>query len=262
MEGLSILPSLSRHLSVRPVRLCSHVNHAQRSGCSYFALLKYSIFIIKRFQTLPASRQSSLECCDDIKVSLHDKPLPLRKLLTYPVVLSIANYIALAFLSICALSLLPLFLAMPLDIGGLDLSPSVIGYITGSYGLIDALFLMLFFSPIVRRWGERAVFIAAMSTFIPIFLMFPVINFLARGWGQSSFGVWILLVFLVMLLTLTDMAFGMLICLLTFKFFIYLNVSLYHQESVLFSLPRPLLIHDVFELQMVFLKQPCLLLGP
>ena len=205
-------------------------------------------------------RQSSLECSDDIKASLHDKPLPLRKLLTYPVVLSVSNYIALAFLSICALALLPLFLAMPLNIGGLNLSPSVIGYITGSYGLIDALFLMFFFSPIVRRWGERAVFIAAMSTFIPIFLMFPLINFLARGWGQSSFGVWILLVVLVMLLTLTDMAFGMLIC-LTFIFYI-LNISLHRQESVLFTLPLPLLIRDVLELQMVFLKQPCLLLGP
>jgi len=97
---------------------------------------------------------------------------------------------------------------MPLDIGGLNLSPSTIGYITGSYGLVNALLQIFYFSPIVRRWGERPVFIAGMSTFIPMFLIFPVINFLARGWGQSSFGVWILLGFLVMMLTLTDMSFG------------------------------------------------------
>ena len=151
-----------------------------------------------------------LERSDGPKAYLHDKPLPLRKLLTYPVILSVANYITIAFLSICALALLPLFLAMPLEIGGLNLTPSVIGYIIGSYGLIDAVIQIFFFSPIVRRWGERVVFIAAMSAFIPIFLLFPVINFLARGWGQSSFGVWLLLVFLMMLLTFTDMAFGML----------------------------------------------------
>ena len=166
---------------------------------------------------MPKSRYSSLECCDGPNARLDDKPLPLHKLLTYPVVLSVSNYIAVAFLNICAVSLLPLFLAMPLDIGGLNLSPSVIGYIIGSYGLVDAVFQVFYFSPIVRRWGERVVFITATSAFIPIFLMFPVINFLARGWGQSSFGVWFLIGILVVLWTLTDMAFGMLVC-LTFIF--------------------------------------------
>ena len=164
------------------------------------------------------SRHSSLEGCDGPKAQLHDNPLPLHKLLTYPVVLTVANYTALAFLGICIVALLPLFLAMPLDIGGLNLSPSVIGYIMGSYGLTNAVFQIFFFSHIVRRWGERVVFIAAMSTFIPVFLMFPVINSLARGWGQSSFGVWLLLGFLVVLLTLTNIAYGMLVC-LTFIFF-------------------------------------------
>ena len=190
---------------------------------------------------------------------LHDKPLPLRKLLTYPVVLSVANYIALSFLSICTLALLPLFLAMPLDIGGLNLSPSVIGYIIGSFGLVDAVFQIFFFSLIVRRWGERVVIIAGISTFILIFLMFPLISFLARGWGPSSFGVWLLLGFLLMLLTFTDMAFGMLVCLAI----IFLpNVTLHRQESFLFSLPLPLLIRVPSERQMDLLKQPCLLLEP
>ena len=176
-------------------------------------------FTTERFQTLPMvkSRHSSLECCDGPNAYLHDKPLLLRKLLTYPVVLSVANYVALAFLNVCVVALRTLFFAMPLDIGGLNLSPSVIGYIIGLYGLVSAVFQVSCFSPIVGRWGERAVFIAAMSTFIPIFLIFPVINFFARGWGQSSFGVWFLLSFLVVLLTLMDMAYGMLVC-LTFNF--------------------------------------------
>jgi MFS family permease len=169
------------------------------------------------------SHHSSLECCDGPKVHLHDEPLPLRRLFTYPVVLSIANYVTLAFLNICAFALLPLFLATPLDIGGLNLSPSVIGYIIGSYGLTNVVFQVFYFSTIVRRWGERVVFIAAMSMFIPIFLTFPVINFFARGWGQSSFGVWLLIGFLVVLLTLMDMAFGMLVC-LTFIFLCLMSI--------------------------------------
>lgn len=73
----------------------------------------------------------------------------------------------------------------------------VTGFIIGSYGILDAVVF-----PSVLLWlygGERNVSIADMTTFIPISLTFPVINFLARGWGQSS---WILL------LTLMDAAYG------------------------------------------------------
>ena len=161
------------------------------------------------FQTLPTnkSRQSLLESCDD--ADSIEKPLPLRKLLVYPVVVSVANYGILAFLQISASSLIPLFLAMPLEIGGLKLSPPAIGYIIGSFGILDSIFQALFFSSIVRRWGERNVCIASMSAFIPIFLILPSINFVARTWGQTSLGVWLLLGLLLMMLTLMDMGYGM-----------------------------------------------------
>ena len=190
---------------------------------------------------MPKSRYSSLEGCDGPNARLHDKPLPLHKLLTYPVVLSVSNYVAVAFLHICAGSLLPLFLAMPLDIGGLNLSPSVIGYIIGSYGLVNAVFQGFCFSPIVRRWGERVVVIAATSAFIPIFLMFPVINLLARGWGQSSLGVWFLIGILVVLLTFMEMAFGTLTC-LNFHFYL---MSLYFARGRFY-------LHYLFRSQSAF----------
>jgi hypothetical protein len=60
----------------------------------------------------------------------------------------------------------------------------------------------------VRRWGERRLFIAAMSTFLPVFLLFPLINFVARGWGQLSFGVCILVGILLIMIALMDVAYG------------------------------------------------------
>ena len=98
---------------------------------------------------------------------------------------------------------------MPLDIGGLNLSPPAIGYIIGLYGTINAILQIFFFAFIVRRLGERNVFVVTMSTFIPIFLIFPVINLVAQRWGQLSIGVWILLVLLLVLFTIMDMAYGM-----------------------------------------------------
>ena len=90
------------------------------------------------FQTLPKRQKYQ-------KGAIHDeeKPLPLRKLLVYPVILSISNYIVLAFLFTALSALFPLFLAMPLEIGGLDLDPAKIGYITGLTGLAGAIFLPL-----------------------------------------------------------------------------------------------------------------------
>ena len=98
---------------------------------------------------------------------------------------------------------------MPLDKGGLNLSPPAIGYIIGSYGTINAIFQIFFFAFIVRRLGERNVFVVTMSTSIPIFLIFPVINLVARKWGQLSIGVCVLLILLLVLVSIMNMAFGM-----------------------------------------------------
>ena len=134
--------------------------------------------------------------------------MPLRELLVYPVVISISNYVCLAFLNISLNALLPLFLAMPLEIGGLNLSPPIIGYIIGSNGAASAIFQAIYFARIVRRWGERRLFIVAMSTFLPVFLLLPLINFVAQGWGQLSFGVCFLLGILLIMIAFMDVAYG------------------------------------------------------
>ncbi|EEB99589.1 hypothetical protein MPER_00706 [Moniliophthora perniciosa FA553] len=75
-----------------------------------------------------------------------DKPLPLRSLLTWPVIISVSNYVALAFLNIAFNALLPLFLHMPISLGGLNLPPSTIGYVLGAYGCVTGLFQAAFFA--------------------------------------------------------------------------------------------------------------------
>jgi MFS family permease len=158
-------------------------------------------------QTAPRRNphRSPAECREGSKVN---EPVPFHELFVYPVVISISNYVSLAFLNISLNALLPLFLAMPLEIGGLNLDPPIIGCIIGSYGAAGALFQAIFFARMVRRWGERRLFIAAMSTFLPVFLLFPLINFVARGWGQLSFGVCILVGILLIMIALMDVAYG------------------------------------------------------
>jgi len=89
----TLLDSLLRIFFERIIHTFSPVSSAQRTSYLIaFVMLKgMSALIFNMFQTLPAnkSRQSSLECCDGSK---HDKPLPLLKLLVYPVILSVANF--------------------------------------------------------------------------------------------------------------------------------------------------------------------------
>jgi MFS family permease len=139
----------------------------------------------------------------------HDDPVPLRELLrVYPVILSVSNYVVLAFLSIAVSALLPLFLAMPLQIGGLSFDPPSIGYIIGAYGAAGAIFQAFYFARVVNHLGERKVFIYAISLFIPIFLSFPLINATALRFGNQSAQVWFLIAILLVMLAFYDMAYG------------------------------------------------------
>jgi MFS family permease len=133
---------------------------------------------------------------------------PLRQLLSFPVVISVSNYVLLAFLNISATALLPLFLHMPLTMGGLALEPHQIGYIMGVYGGGTGLIQMVFFARVVRRFGVRSIFVWSTSSFIPMFLIFPVISTITKHQGISAL-VWGLIGVIVACLLVMDTAYGM-----------------------------------------------------
>ncbi|KAF8220945.1 MFS general substrate transporter [Tricholoma matsutake] len=136
-----------------------------------------------------------------------DKPIPLRRLMTYPVILSISNYMVLAFLNISFYALLPLFFAMPIDLGGLGFSPARIGYIIGSAGAITGLFQALLFAKIVRCLGERFVFLVGMCSYLPAFMALPIMSFYAHRFGVTIV-VWIIIATVIALMTLMDMSYA------------------------------------------------------
>lgn len=136
-----------------------------------------------------------------------EDPVPLRELLVFRVLISILNYVFLAFLNIMLSALQPLFYSTPIEFGGLGLPPATIGMWLGAIGLCEGLFQVLFFAKIVRRWGPKRVFVTAMSSFLPIFALFPVISFITRRWGVSPL-VWALLACQLSLSVVMDMAFG------------------------------------------------------
>lgn len=129
---------------------------------------------------------------DDAELSTREAPIPLRELLTPQIVIPAVNYTILNALHVSSTTIQLLFLAMPVAIGGLGLKPLYVGYILGVYGLVNSLFQALVLGRVVRRFGPKRVFICAMTAFVPIFALPPVMNNYVKQWGFDGI-VWVLL---------------------------------------------------------------------
>ncbi|KAF8902180.1 major facilitator superfamily domain-containing protein [Mucidula mucida] len=175
------------------------------SGACAFAGALLTLFVFKESapQKVKARRSASYDSIETQVSSKHAGPVPLRGLLIFPVIISVSNYVSLAFLNIAFNALFPLFLAMPREIGGLDMPPSTIGYIMGSYGLLCGVYQFLFFTRIIHALGERRVFINGMMVYPLIFALFPVISMCAGTWL-----VWVGLAVIITALVVMDMSFG------------------------------------------------------
>ncbi|PBL04236.1 MFS general substrate transporter [Armillaria gallica] len=173
---------------------------------SFFVFVSFLITLVLFKETVPKHRRRS-RSYDSIETQNSSKkrnePVPLRGLLIFPVLISVANYVTLAFLNIAFNALFPLFLAMPPSIGGLGMPPSTIGYIMGVYGASTGIFQFFFFAKIVRGLGERRVFINGMLALPLMFALFPIISFC----GGTPW-IWVGIACIIMLSIIMDMSYG------------------------------------------------------
>jgi len=122
-----------------------------------------------------------------------EEPVPLRQLLNFRVLIPVTCYVCLASLHAGSNAIQPLFLAMPVNIGGLSLPSRDVGYILGTYGIANSICQLLMLGRLVRRFGVKAVFVTSISAFIPIYALSPIMNILVRRNG-FSYVVWVVLV--------------------------------------------------------------------
>ncbi|KAF8879265.1 major facilitator superfamily domain-containing protein [Infundibulicybe gibba] len=159
-----------------------------------------AFFFLK--ETAPIHRK-----CTPSHVPSNEGPVALRELLVFPVLISVSNYVVIAFLEIMLDALLPLFFTMSIEIGGLGFNPPAIGYIMSVYGLGNGIFQMLFFPRIVRRFGTRSIFITGVVGFIPIYLLFAVANAVAQRFGVNA-AVWSIVALMMSLMVFMELANG------------------------------------------------------
>ncbi|RPD57953.1 MFS general substrate transporter [Lentinus tigrinus ALCF2SS1-7] len=128
-------------------------------------------------------------------------------ILTRPVVTSIINYGVLALIEIGFIALMPLFFSTPIELGGLGLSPPTIGLILGSLGLLDGIFQALFFAKAVDVLGPKRTFQLGLSTFVPLYALFPVMSLYAKAHGVDNV-IWGLVFVQMALIVVMDLSFG------------------------------------------------------
>jgi hypothetical protein len=138
-----------------------------------------------------------------------EKPLPLRDLLTRPVVLSIANYAMIGLIDMGAITLIPLVWSTSVELGGLSMSPASIGLWMAGCGLSNSIFQFVALPRLVGRFGPRSVFITSIFCFFPVYVMFPLENLAARHSSRGTNLATVLLITLQLLAySLSDMGFG------------------------------------------------------
>ncbi|EMD34052.1 hypothetical protein CERSUDRAFT_117561 [Gelatoporia subvermispora B] len=182
------------------------------AASSAFSALTFVIVAVFLKETVQRRKKAPTSPTGDIpsgplQDDTTEEPASLRSLLVRPVLVSVANYGALALLDIAYLALLPLFLATPIEFGGLGMNPATIGTVLGSFGLMNGSFQALFFAKFVDRWGPKRVFMAGMTSFIPLFILPPIINMVARRDGITAL-VWTLLAVQLFIGIIMDMSFG------------------------------------------------------
>ena len=133
-----------------------------------------------------------------------DRPLPLRSVLTKPVLITIANYAMLALLSTVLESCTPLVWSTPVEYGGLNMSPASIGMWMSLYGGVDGIFQLFLYPRYVNRFGLRRVFVSSISSCAVIFIAFPFENLAARAGNGANVAVWLLIILQLLSLCFFD----------------------------------------------------------
>ncbi|KAG1858621.1 MFS multidrug-resistance DHA1 sub-family [Suillus tomentosus] len=143
-------------------------------------------------QSYPKSRQSSSNVIVDPANpgEVQSKPLPLRALLTSKVLSVMASYTTMGLFHMAFSSILPIFYATPIELGGLSLDPPRIGALLAASGIIQGIFQLLSYARLHHHFGARTIYITGVGSGIPIVILFPVTNALARAYGIGM-AVWL-----------------------------------------------------------------------
>ena len=143
-------------------------------------------YLLGRWCKPQSENKNSSAAIEDGPVDPHEIPLSFRKCLIAPVLLACGSYASFTILDISFNTMLPVYLATSINMGGLGLDPLAIGTILASM-VLGGILQLLFFAPLHNRLDGKALFLAMISLFIPIAALFPITNHVTQEYGMSHF---------------------------------------------------------------------------
>ncbi|EKM78039.1 hypothetical protein AGABI1DRAFT_42398 [Agaricus bisporus var. burnettii JB137-S8] len=153
-----------------------------------------------------------------------EKEIPLKDLLTRPLLIALANHAFLAFLDQAHQAILPLMYSTSISLGGLSLRPRDIGLVMGVWGAFNAVLQIVFFSRIMKWLGPRTMYITCFSALLVTFSAFPVLNMLSKTTGSTNAMVWITICFQMTFYVAVFMGYG--------SIFMYVTASAPNKRSL------------------------------
>ena len=173
-------------------------------------------FIGRCHKSRASCEDSSAVAEDGAIIDGRENPSSFRELLTAPVLIAAGSYASFAILEISFRTMFPVYLATPMEMGGLGLDPPVMGTILAVVGISASAFQLLLFPSLYNRLGGKNIFLIAISLFFPIAALFPIVSRVGQEHGLNNF-VWLLIGIQILLFAFANFAlskpFNSLLCL-------------------------------------------------
>ncbi|KAJ4477906.1 major facilitator superfamily domain-containing protein [Lentinula edodes] len=150
--------------------------------------------------------------------------LPLSKVLTPQVRISIITYTLLAFLDIALRAIQPLFLTASPSFGGLGFSVPLVGTCLAAFFFASGIYQALAFAPIYAWMGPKRIYVISMMMFVPIWVLFPMMSTSLGKDKAINVVTWVDLVLQISLYVIMDMGFS--------SAFIYIRASAPNAYSI------------------------------
>lgn len=98
-----------------------------------------------------------------------------------------------------------LYLSTPIADGGLGLSPRAIGTFGSITAIVIGMSQLFVFPSVHAKWGSRSLYLLGVSASVPRFVLWPVMNWIARVEGPAGL-VWFALGFQICCSALAEFA--------------------------------------------------------
>jgi len=181
------------------------------SGCFTFLVLLICAAFLKESLPCKVTRSDAplVDGTMNIPSTVQDaRPISMLTLLrTSSVMIAITNNITLALVEINFFILLPLFYASPLQIGGLGFSPSIIGTILATLGIMNVLVQGLLTAKIIAWIGARRMFRCSVLSFYLLILLFPIMSVVVTTQGKVGPVAWTLIVIQLIFMVLVEISY-------------------------------------------------------